>query len=350
MNIPLNPDSKDPIWTLFGKLIKLIDSRNFQQELARNGLQSIERYQTMLKVVLMASYFDLEVSHVYFEVKTREKLQKFLNIDQLLTLKQVREVYSRTNEQKYLEMALKTLNKLEFKKIRDIKTVLLDSTSLLIDLKFNGKFISKQKCLDKDYKRGFSTSKRHYAGFQMTLAVEFETLRPLAILIHPGSPNDAKIFDEMLFELKRRRLIRKGQLIIADKGFYSAHNYLIGINKYKIVPLVFPRKKPTLEVLKDKITYPLDYFDYENKSGAIYKILRERLFELLPKWETFRRTRWKIEKVFQFLKENLGLGHIHAYTKRSVYKKAYLNVLLLGLLISYGQNEIQEISAMENFT
>jgi len=350
MNIPLNPDSKDPVWTLFGKVIKLIDSRNFQQELARNGLQSIERYQTMLKIVLLASYFDLEVSHVYFEVKNREKLRKFLNIDHLLTLKQVREVYSRKDEQKYLEMALKTLNRLEFKKIRSFKTVLLDSTALLIDLKFNGKFISKQTCLDKDYKRGFSTSKGHYAGFQMTLAVEYETLRPLAILIHPGSPNDAKIFDEMMFELKRRRLLKKGQVIIADKGFYSACNYLTGINKYKIVPLVFPRKKPTLEVLKDKITNPLDYFDYRNKSGTIYKKLRERLFKLLPKWENFRRTRWKIEKVFQFLKENLGLGHIHAYTKRSVYKKAYINVLLLGILISYGQNQIQEIFAMENFT
>lgn len=103
-------------------------------------------------------------------------------------------------------------------------------------------------------------------------------------------------------------------------------------------------------MLKDKIINPLDYFDYQNKSGEIYQKLRERLFELLPKWESFRRTRWKIEKIFQFLKENLGLGQIHAYTKRSVYKKVYLNVLLLGILISYGQNEIQEIYTLENFT
>ncbi|MBV1766767.1 MAG: IS5/IS1182 family transposase, partial [Methanobacterium sp.] len=73
--------------------------------------------------------------------------------------------------------------------------------------------------------------------------------------------------------------------MIADRGFYSAYNYLIGINKYKIVPLVFPKKKPTLEVLKDKIINPLDYFDYRNRSGAIYKNLKERIFELLPKWE-----------------------------------------------------------------
>jgi len=350
MNIPLNPDSKDPIWTLFGKVVKLIDSRNFQQELARNGLQSINRHQIMLKIVLLASYFDLKVSSVYYEVNNREKLRKFLNIDDLLTLKQIREVYSRQNEQKYLEIALKTLNKLKFKKTREFKTVLIDSTPILIDLKFNGKYISKQTCLDKDYKRGFSTSKGHYAGFQMTIAVEYETLRPLAILIYPGSPNDTKIFDEMMRELKKRRLLRKGQLIIADKGFYSACNYLIGINRYKIVPLIFPKKKPTLKMLKDKITNPLDYFNHKNKSGKIYEKLRERLFELLTKWEDFRRTRWKIEKIFQFLKENLGLSHIHAYTKRSVYKKAYLNVLLLGILISHGQNEIQEIHKLEKFT
>jgi len=49
MNIPLNPDSKDPVWTLFGKVIKLIDSRNFQQELARNGLQSIKKIPNYAK-------------------------------------------------------------------------------------------------------------------------------------------------------------------------------------------------------------------------------------------------------------------------------------------------------------
>lgn len=213
-----------------------------------------------------------------------------------------------------------------------------------------GSIFQSKPALIKTTKEAFLPLKAIYAGFQMTIAAEYETLRPLAILIYPGSPNDAKIFDEMMSELKRRRLLRKGQLIVADKGFYSASNYLIGINKYKIIPLIFPRKKPTLEVLKDKITNPLDYFDHNNKSGAIYKTLRERLFELLPKWEDFRRTRWKIEKVFQFLKQNLGLGHIHAYTKRSVYKKAYLNVLLLGILISQGYNEIQEIYAMINFT
>lgn len=47
----------------------------------------------------------------------------------MLTLKQIKEVYSRNSEEKYLEVALKTLNKLEFKKVRGLKTVILDSTA-----------------------------------------------------------------------------------------------------------------------------------------------------------------------------------------------------------------------------
>jgi hypothetical protein len=31
MKIPLHPDEKNPIWILFGIVIKLIDSQSFQQ-------------------------------------------------------------------------------------------------------------------------------------------------------------------------------------------------------------------------------------------------------------------------------------------------------------------------------
>ncbi len=92
---PLTPDSKDPIWILFGKLNKLIDSREFSARISSKRVTKYKRYQTMLKIILLASYFDLEVSRVHFEVENREKLRKFLNIDNMLTLKQVREVYSR---------------------------------------------------------------------------------------------------------------------------------------------------------------------------------------------------------------------------------------------------------------
>ncbi|MDR2624144.1 MAG: hypothetical protein LBC39_06230 [Methanobrevibacter sp.] len=54
-----------------------------------------------------------------------------------------------------MELALKTLNKLQFQKIRNIKTIIVNSTSITLDLKFSGKFLSKEMLLTKDYKRAY---------------------------------------------------------------------------------------------------------------------------------------------------------------------------------------------------
>ena len=348
--ISLNPDEKDLIWILFGKVIKVIDSRTFQEELARNGLKKIKNQQSMLKLILLSMFFQLKLSDVYNQVKNKPKLLKFLNIKELQNLKQIRELYSRYEEKNYLELALKTINKLNFNQIRNIKTIIIDSTSIPLDLKFNGRYLSKQSLLNKDYKRCFSTNNGHYAGFKMTLAIDYNSCKPLAILIHQGCPNDAKIFDDMLFELKRRNILKKGQLILADRGFYSLENYLIGINNYKIVPLLFPKKKPSLITLIERIQNPLDYFDEKKDDTGIYEYLKQKLFNLLPKWEDFRRMRWKIEEFFKFMKTNLKLNNIHAYTMKSVYKHVYLNVLLIGMIISKGYREIKEIRKLINFT
>ena len=210
----MNPDKKDPVWKLFSKLLKVIDSDSFKEELSRNDLTSIKKHQMMLKIVLLGMFFQLDVSYVHDQVENHVKLRKFLGIDELLSLKQIREIYHRKEESKYLELCLKTLNKMQFKNIRNVKTIMFDSTSITLDLKFNGKYLSKQELLTKDYKRAYSTNEGHYAGFKMTLAIEERSCKPLAILIHPGSPNDTKIFNDMLQELKRRKILKKWQLIL----------------------------------------------------------------------------------------------------------------------------------------
>lgn len=349
MKIPLNPDEKDPVWNLFSKILKVIDSRTFQQELARNGLNNIKNHQIMLKIILLSIFYQLDVSYVHNEIIGHSKLRKFLDIDEMLSLKQIREIYHRYDESKYLELALKTLNKMSFKEIRRIDTIILDSTSITLDLKFGGKYLSKQKLLTKDYKRAYSTNNGHYAGFKMTLAIDQKTCKPLAILIHPGAPHDTTIFDDMLDELKRRKILKKWQLILCDRGFQSLENYLIGINKYNIVPLLFPKKKPSLITLFERIQNLIDYYEDNNEEIKIYDDLKQKLFESLVKWEDYRRMRWKIEEFFKFMKEELKLKNIHAYTKRSVYKHVYLNVLLIGMMINTGYRKIKEITRLVDF-
>ncbi len=350
MKISLNPDKKDPVWNLFSKILKVIDSKSFQQELARNGLNNTKNHQIMLKIILLSIFYQLDVTYVYNETMNNSKLRKFLNIDEMLTLNQIREIYHRYDESKYLELALKTLNRINFRKIRRIKTIILDSTSITLDLKFGGKYLSKQKLLTKDYKRAYSTNNGYYAGFKMTLAIDQKTCKPLAILIHPGAPHDTVIFDDMLCELKKRRILKKWQIILCDRGFQSLNNYLIGINTYNIIPLLFPKKKPSLITLIERIQNPIDYYEDNNEENKIYDNLKQKLFNLLVKWEDFRRMRWKIEEFFKFMKGELKLKNIPVYTKRSVYKHVYLNVLLIGMMISTGYREIKEITRLVDFT
>ncbi len=77
---------------------------------------------------------------------------------------------------------------------------------------------------------------------KLTLVLEYPSLKPLLFLLHPANRHEARIFKEVMDQLKRRRIIRKGDVVITDKGFYAYKNYLIGIT-YRIVPLTFPRSK-----------------------------------------------------------------------------------------------------------
>ncbi|OFV65766.1 MAG: hypothetical protein SBU_001349 [Candidatus Syntrophoarchaeum butanivorans] len=51
-------------------------------------------------------------------------------------------------------------------------------------------------------------------------------------ILHQGSPGDAKIYEEILEELKRRRIARNGDTIILDKGYCS-----LILSPYSTVPI-----------------------------------------------------------------------------------------------------------------
>ncbi len=69
-------------------------------------------------------------------------------------------------------------------------------------------------------------------------------------------------FTLILKMLKRRRLIRFGDSIIMDRGFYAYRNYLIGIT-HGIVPLIIPKKNFRFE-LEGLVSYPLFIFNPKN--------------------------------------------------------------------------------------
>jgi len=200
--------------------------------------------------------------------------------------------------------------------------------------RFTKKFLEQ-----KEFKWGYSPSKSFYIGYKLTLAIDYHTRKPLAFLIHEGSPHDSRIYPEILEELRRRRIMRKGDIIITDKGYYSYQNYQLSVSRYRIVPLIFPKSDFKLKKALDILSYPIT--SYRNsklgkRTKSFFQTLKNEFKSKMEKWKHFKPIRSIIEDMFKLAKKSLSLDKIHRYTQKSVTKFISLNVLLLGTIISLG--------------
>jgi len=134
MKIPLIYDKKNPKWILLLEILEVFDSRKTHQELSKNGITPLYHSINILKISMVALFFDLEVSYVVSELNRNKKLQKQLMIDEVFTANQIYEFLSRFNERYFYEFTIKLLNSLNFKNIREIRTIIVDGTGIQIDL------------------------------------------------------------------------------------------------------------------------------------------------------------------------------------------------------------------------
>ena len=342
-------DENDFKWILLVEILKVFDSRKTDQELAKNGISPLSRSRDVLKVTMIALFFDLDISYTVSELNRNKKLKKQLMINEICSADQIYEFLSRFSERSFYEFVIKLLNTLNFKNTRGIRNVIVDGTDIQIDLNWFGRRISKKSLEKKPYKWGYSSSKGYYIGLKLTLAIDCKTMQPIAMLLHEGTPNDAKLFDEIMNELKIRRIIRKRDKLFFDKGYFSKDNYQIAIMKYKTSSLIFPRGKNPLKAIKDHLSYPLESFNGKTLDKEYYIALYEKAIGMLKKWKSYKGMRSKIEDFNKLLKKGLSLTKIHHYTKESIHKTVWLNVLLGGIITSLGfrtKKEIQRLTEM----
>jgi len=349
MQIPLIVDNKDSKWILLGKILKVFGSRRIKQEMARQGIKPADKAGTMLRMTFIAMFFSQEIAYVVKELKERKKLRNFVKIQEIPSDKQIYRFLSRFSEEQFVSITLGILNSLCCRRGRNKAKIIVDSTDIQVDLNWFRRKITKKNLEDKEFKWGYSPSKGYYIGYKLTLAVDYSKKKPLAFLMHQGSPNDAKLCLEILKELKRRRVIRNGDVVMSDKGYYSYDNYLIGISRFKIVPLIFPKKNFKMNRALDGMSYPLRLF-YKKRLNKKNKFFFKRLvkeFEMkLENWRKFKPVRSYIEDIFKVAKNSFSLDKIHRYTFRSVKKFVSLGVLLVGIVVLLGFDSKEELQRL----
>ena len=325
---------------LLDKVFINIDDKKNRHIFSENGVKNIEMMIMCIKIVFLSKFYNYPVSRVIYEINIDKRLKRFLKIENDVPSEaQVYEYLSRYSPDQYNNIS-NSFFKLFLKLNKTRKSDwIVDATPVACDINILKKYVSPEHLEKLDLDMGFSTTKGYYIGFKVTLVLEKDTLCPISVIIHSGAKNDAKIFDEVLEELSRRRLLRKGQVILFDKGYYSIENYINAINKYHVISVIFPRHYFTIEKLDARMSTALDIF-YDSKTleqdKKLFLELTSKLYEKLENWKKLKSIRGLIEDFFKVCKDAFGLGEFHAYTQSSMRRNIYLCILLSALAIQQG--------------
>jgi hypothetical protein len=210
--------------------------------------------------------------------------------------------------------------------------------------------VKKEDLKDKDYKWAYSKSKGYYIGMKLVLAVEYLSLKQLAFLVFPCGPSDLKIFDKIVAELMRLRIIRKGDMFILDKGFYVYKHYTDDLLKYGIIPLIFSRKNFKIKKALNRIQLTLDFFcdrtDHIKMKNRNLKAILSKFKRNILNWKEFKPKRYLIRDVIKVMKKTFSLDKIHMFTLPPVTKQTSLGVVLLGIAISFGYREKKQLQML----
>ncbi len=343
MEPPLILDISDPKWKLFAGIIKIFETRKTRKIISRCGIKPLGKAVQILKIVLLSMFFSCEIAYIVDELKNRKRLRQFLNIEEIPDAHEIYRFLSEFDPDQFMEMALKILNSICGGRGRRRTTIIIDSTDVCVDINWFRNIYKKSDLENRDFKWAFSASKGHYLGFKLILAIEYPSLKPLAFLLYPGSPNDSTLFDHIVNELMRRRVLRKGDMLVLDKGFYAYYHYADGLVKYGILPLIFPRKNFKLGKVLNGVIPTLEfYLDKPNRIQEKLLFLKKLVSEFketIANWKSFKYVRSFIEDIFKIEKNALSLDKLHKYTSRSVKKTCSLAVLLIGILASMGFKE-----------
>jgi hypothetical protein len=337
----LNYSKEDPNYILLEKIFKIIGSRKSRTIIASKGVKNINMMILSIKIIFTAIFFNTNIEFIVSELKRDKKLQKFFQTHEVPSALQISEFNSRFKPDTFVKITNSILMQTKPIKKRGKRTFIVDATPVDLDYNTKRKHRSKKYLKKQNLKWSYASSYGFYIGFKATIVIEHESAMPVAILIHSGAPHDTKIFTEIMENLRKRRIIRKKDIIIFDRGYYKYENYQIGISKYKIVPLIFPKEKFKLQKLKDKLTYPLRVFKNkktETQSKKLYKTLTKILIQKIMNWKRYKPIRGKIEDFFKLCKSGLGLKKIHKYTPKSAEKTTILIVFLAGLITTLGYN------------
>jgi len=195
------------------------------------GIKPLDMTITVLKIVIISMCFGTDITFVISELKAKTSLREFTGVYNVPDAKEVYQLLSKFTVEQFVDMVLRVVNTVCGKRKSGKIMIIGDTTNLTVNINWFKKKYTKADLKDKDYKWACSKSKGCYIGMKLVFAMEYPSLKQLAFFVFPGGPSDSKIFDEIVTELMRRKILRKGNSLVLDKGFYAYRHYIEGLTE-----------------------------------------------------------------------------------------------------------------------
>jgi hypothetical protein len=328
---PLIPDIRHPKWAIVVKLLEIIASPRACKIAGRLKISNTNNFLTSIKVLILSDLFERDISRLVSEINANTELKKLLGTNSNLKASEIYKLQSNLDYNliyQFLRLLFQPIKKNRNKKQ---EYIIIDTSSIEIDLNMWRNRYKIDKA-NKKYKYSYGPSVGYYVGFKLILAIN-QNNELLGFEIFMNSPNDSKLLIPFVEKLFHSRIIKSGDIIICDKGFTSKANYQIIINRFNVIPIIYPRKNTNLDKIIRDLNPPLELFFAKKYNMIIWKNIVAAFKKLIYNWEDFKIIRSNIEDFFNIAKNFLGMNRNHQYTKVSVEKKVARIIFLTQKLI-----------------
>ena len=329
---PLIPDDKHPKWMIVLKILEIIGSPRARKIAVRLKIYDVDNFLLAIKIIILSNLFERDISGIVSEINQNLELKKILDVDFPVNAQYIYKFIFDLSYESVYSFLSRLFQVERRKRVKRQKTIIIDTTPIVIDLNtWRNRYRIGNR--NKEYKYSYYPSIGYYVGFKLILAIDLD-YNLVGFEIYKNCPNDSKLLVSFIEKLFKSRRIHSGDLILCDKGFTSKMNYQTLINRFYLIPIIYPRKNTNIDRIIGDLNPPLDVFSNNKYKLEKWLQIVDQFKNLICKWTNFKQCRIEIEVFFNIAKNTLGLNKIHQYTLPSVEKKVAPIVFLATELIS----------------
>jgi len=341
---PLIPDINHPKWIIAIKILEIVASPRAQKMAGRLKISDIDNFLLSIKLLVLSDLFERDISNLISEININSDLRNLLKISSVIKPQSIYKLHSKLDYHLTYTFFKRLFSIRRNYRRNKAEIIIVDTTSIIFDLNMwrNKHRIGKR---NKKYKCSYDHSSGFYVGFKLILAInkDFEVL---GFEILENSPHDSIVLVSFIEKLYRLRIIRSRDIIVCDKGFTSKRNYRVLINRFCVIPIIYPKKNTNIEKIINNLSPPLEMFFCAKYKLKLWLEIVSHFKKLIAKWEDFKLIRSGIEDLFNITKNSLGMKQIHQYTKPSVEKKVARIIFLAQKLIYLFDEQNIEIKSI----